>query len=37
MFTLKETCYLDNICLDIYGANNITKFEVLNTPMYPLL
>ena len=35
MFTPKELC--DQECLDIYGANWITNFEVLNTPMYPLL
>ena len=35
MFPPKELC--DQECLDIYGANWITNFEVLNTPMQPLL
>ena len=35
MFTPKELC--DQECLDLYGANWIINFEVLNTPMQPLL
>ena len=31
MFKPKET--YDQECLDIHGANWITNFEVLNTPM----
>ena len=31
MLTLKETC--SQKCLDIYGANWITNFKVLNTPI----
>ena len=35
MFITKELC--DQECLDLYGANWINSFEVLNTPMQPLL